>query len=88
MKPRELTIPEIALIAGTRAALGAGAAPLLADRLDVEQRRADGWTFVLVRAISTIPFDGAPGHGWQGTIQTHRPARARRTTEPGYRTGG
>jgi hypothetical protein len=56
MKPRELTISEIALIAGTRAALGTGAALLLADRLDVEQRRAVGWTLLLVGAISMIPL--------------------------------
>ncbi len=42
MKKAELTLPEIALIAGTRGMLGAGAGLLLADRLTVEQRKAIG----------------------------------------------
>jgi len=56
MHARELTIPEIALIGGTRAALGAGIALLLSDRLSREQRRAVGLTLFLVGAISTIPI--------------------------------
>jgi len=43
MKKAELTIPEIALIAGTRGVLGAGIALLLADKLNEDQRRAAGW---------------------------------------------
>jgi hypothetical protein len=56
MKPRELTLPEIILIGGTRVALGAGAALLLADRLSHEQRRAAGWALFLVGALTTIPL--------------------------------
>ena len=56
MRERPLTIPEIALIGGTRVALGAGLALLLADRLNVEQRRAVGWTLFLVGAVTTIPL--------------------------------
>jgi hypothetical protein len=56
MKPTEVTIPEIMLIAGTRIALGAGAALLLADRLSREQRRAAGWALFLVGALSSIPL--------------------------------
>ena len=56
MKAKELTMPEIGMIAGTRAALGAGAALLLADKLAANQRRAVGWTLFLVGAISTIPL--------------------------------
>jgi hypothetical protein len=51
-----LAIPEIGLIAGTRAAFGAGVALLLADRLDDNQRRAVGWTLLAVGAITTIPI--------------------------------
>src|SRR5437764_234719 len=40
MRERNLTIPEIILIGGTRAALGAGLALLLSDRLNRDQRRA------------------------------------------------
>ena len=56
MKKRSLTIPEIILIGGTRAALGAGIGLLLSARLNQEQRRAVGWTLFLVGAISTIPL--------------------------------
>jgi hypothetical protein len=56
MKARPLTFPEIGLIAGTRALAGAGAALLLADRLTAEQRRAIGWTLLLVGVVSTIPL--------------------------------
>ena len=51
-----LAIPEIAIIAGTRAALGAGVALLLADRLNPDQRRAVGWTLFAVGAITTVPI--------------------------------
>jgi hypothetical protein len=56
MKAKELTMPEIVMIAGTRVALGAGAALLLADRFAAEQRRAVGWTLFFVGAVSTIPL--------------------------------
>ncbi|HEV8606229.1 MAG TPA: hypothetical protein VGQ99_12725 [Tepidisphaeraceae bacterium] len=53
---RTITAPQLGLIAGTRAALGAGIALLLADRLTDGQRRAVGWTLVAVGALSTIPL--------------------------------
>ena len=56
MKSKELTIPEIALIAGTRGMLGAGVGLLLAGKLSKEQRRAAGLTLVLVGALTTIPL--------------------------------
>jgi len=56
MKTAELTMPEIALIAGTRGVLGAGLALLLADRLTEDQRKAAGWAMFLIGAISTIPL--------------------------------
>ena len=56
METTRLTIPELGIVAGTRAALGGGAALLLADRLSREERRAVGWTLFLVGAISTIPL--------------------------------
>ena len=56
MKNVELTMPEIALIGGTRALAGAGLALLLADRLDPERRRLVGWALLLVGALSTIPL--------------------------------
>jgi len=56
MKESRLTIPEVAAIAGTRAALGGGIALLLADRLDSKHCKAIGWTLFLVGAITTIPL--------------------------------
>jgi hypothetical protein len=56
MRERALTIPEIVLIGGTRAMLGAGLALLLANRLSLEQRRAVGWMLFLAGAISTVPI--------------------------------
>jgi hypothetical protein len=56
MRETTLTLPELGLIAGTRAALGAGIGLLLADRLDDDTRRAVGWTLVLVGVASTIPL--------------------------------
>jgi hypothetical protein len=56
MKKADLTLPEIALIAGTRGMLGAGIALLLAGKLNQGQRKAVGWTLFLVGAISTVPL--------------------------------
>jgi hypothetical protein len=56
MLRRTVTLPEIGLIAGTRAAAGAGIGLLLADRLNKDQRRAVGWTLLAVGAITTIPL--------------------------------
>lgn len=56
MKRSELTLPEPGLIAGTRAMPGAGAALLLADKLSADQRKAVGWTLLLVGAFSTVPL--------------------------------
>ncbi|NDP49516.1 MAG: hypothetical protein GZ085_14235 [Sulfuriferula multivorans] len=56
MKQVKLTIPEIGLIAGTRAAAGAGLALLLCDRLNPDQRRAVGWTLLAVGIAITIPL--------------------------------
>ena len=56
MKQVRLTIPEIGLIAGTRAAAGAGLALLLCNRLNSEQRRAVGWTLLAVGIATTLPL--------------------------------
>lgn len=56
MRETRITLPELALVAGTRVALGAGLGLLLADRLSADQRRAVGWTLVLIGAITTIPL--------------------------------
>ena len=56
MQRTPLSIPEIALIGGTRAALGAGLALILGDRLDREQRHAIGWSLLGVGVVTTIPI--------------------------------
>ena len=56
MKQSRLTIPELALIAGTRAVLGGGVALLFADRFNERQRRAAGWGLFLAGVITTIPL--------------------------------
>ena len=56
MRKTELTMPELALIAGTRALLGAGLGLLFGDKLNEEQRKAVGWTLFLVGVATTIPL--------------------------------
>jgi hypothetical protein len=56
MRETHLTLPELALVAGTRAALGAGLALPLGDRLQPGERKALGWGLFLVGAVTTIPL--------------------------------
>ena len=52
----EVHLPELALLAGTRGALGAGVGLLLSDKLSEEQRKNIGWTLVAVGVLTTIPL--------------------------------
>jgi hypothetical protein len=56
MKETRISIPELVLVAGTRAILGAGLGLLLSDRLSDENRKAVGWSLFAVGALSTIPL--------------------------------
>ncbi len=56
MKRKSLSIPEIGLIAGTRALMGAGIGLLVSGLLKDNQRRAVGWTLLGVGALTTIPI--------------------------------
>jgi len=56
MKVAELRLPELGLVVGTRAMLGAGIALLVADKLDDDTRKGIGWTLVAVGALTTIPL--------------------------------
>ena len=56
MKERGLTIPEIVLIGGTRAALGVGIGLLISDRLNKDQRKGAGWALVGIGVLSTVPI--------------------------------
>ena len=77
MRETRITLPELVLVAGTRAALGAGLGLLLGDRLSQDQRRAIGWTLFLVGALSTVPlaFEIFGGHRLSASAaRSERPA--------------
>jgi hypothetical protein len=56
MFERTLTLPEIALIGGTRVVLGIGLGLLLADRLNDDARKGAGCALLAVGLITTIPL--------------------------------
>jgi len=56
MKERSLTIPEIGMIAGTRAALGIGVGLLFAGKLNDSKRQGAGWALLAVGLLTTIPI--------------------------------
>ena len=56
MKTTTLTIPELILIAGTRALLGAGLALLISNRLTAEQRQTAGVVLTAVGILTTFPL--------------------------------
>jgi hypothetical protein len=56
MRQVTITLPELGLVAGTRAALGVGIGMLVADLLPESQHRAIGWTLCLVGALTTVPL--------------------------------
>jgi len=56
LQPKSVTVPEIALIAVTRGAIGFGAGLLLAGKLKREPRMLLGWTLFLSGLASTIPI--------------------------------
>jgi hypothetical protein len=53
---KSLTVPEIALIAATRGAIGFGAGLLLADKLNRSRRKTIGWSLFLSGLASTVPI--------------------------------
>lgn len=53
---RAFTIPEAALLAGTRVALGIGIGLLISERLNEDQRKAAGWALLAVGVLTTIPM--------------------------------
>ena len=72
MRETHITLPELALVAITRVALGAGLALLLGERLTAEERRTLGWALAMAGAITTVPLaidvigksHPAPGYWW------------------------
>jgi len=56
LRPKTVTVPEIALIAVTRGAIGFGAGLLLASKFKPEGRKLLGWTLFLSGVASTVPI--------------------------------
>lgn len=56
MRSTTLALPELFLIAGTRAALGLGVGFLIADRITPERRKSLSRTLIGIGALSTIPL--------------------------------
>lgn len=56
MKTASMSGPELALIAGTRVALGIGIGLLLAGKFDSGTRRGAGTALLALGALSTIPL--------------------------------
>ena len=54
MREVQVTLPELGLLVGTRAAPCAWLGLLLADCLPESQRKAVGWTLLLVGAFTTV----------------------------------
>ena len=53
---KSVTVPELALIAATRGAIGFGAGLLLAGKFERQRRKILGWTLFLSGLASTIPI--------------------------------
>jgi hypothetical protein len=56
MKTVEWKVPEVALFAITRIALGAGVGLLLSTKLEPPQRRTAGLALLAVGLATTLPF--------------------------------
>ncbi|HEY0725428.1 MAG TPA: hypothetical protein VGD41_15810 [Pyrinomonadaceae bacterium] len=53
---KSLSLPEIAVFAATRGAIGMGAGLLLADKFKQSNRKNLGWSLLLSGVASTIPI--------------------------------
>jgi hypothetical protein len=53
---KSITVPEVAVIAVTRGAIGFGAGLLLADKFNRSRRKKIGWSLFLSGLASTIPI--------------------------------
>jgi len=55
-EPKTVTVPEIALIAATRGAIGFGAGLLLSGKFKRDVRKKVGWILFLSGLASTVPI--------------------------------
>lgn len=56
MRETTISLPHVALVAGTRVMLGAGLGLLLGDRLTDRQKQAAGWALFLTGVVTTLPL--------------------------------
>jgi len=56
MQETRISLPELGLIAVTRAALGVGIGLLLSEQIGGWARRGIGWALVVFGALTTIPL--------------------------------
>jgi len=54
MRRITVTLPEIGLIGGTRAALGVGVGLLLSDRMNRAQRERAAWALLAVGVVTSL----------------------------------
>lgn len=81
MRAHRITVPELALIAGTRGMIGLGAGLLISERLRGEQRRAAGVALLVTGLLTTIPLALMLFRGRSTTRDTAQPARPRNIDE-------
>jgi hypothetical protein len=55
-KEKIITVPELALLTGTRVALGFGLGLLIADKFSRDGRKGAGWAMFGIGALSTVPI--------------------------------
>lgn len=56
MRMKNVTLPELALIAGTRVLLGVGVGLLVGCKLGRSEQRAVGRALTIVGALTTVPL--------------------------------
>jgi hypothetical protein len=62
MRERTFSIPELALLAGTRVALGIGIGMLLSGKFNRDVRKGAGWSLIALGALTTIPIMAGAVH--------------------------
>ena len=77
MQETRVSLPELAVIGITRAALGVGIGLLVAKRMSGSARKAVGWALIISSAIVTIPLAADVLHKARLTREASMRAQAR-----------
>jgi len=56
MREKNVTVPELMFIAGTRVALGIGIGLLLSDKLNKNERKRTATALIAIGVLTTIPI--------------------------------